>query len=347
MNTNIFKHITFISWALSLFCSAQSDPEFSTKVKIDVLDEVKSPIEGADVLISYAHLVDGKLDKSYRGKTDAKGGFEARDKVNGSVVARISKENYYPIFVEDVITRAEINNKKTESVDLPLIMRRVKSPCPLYAKMVNTSIPEQDRLVGFDFELGDWVMPFGLGLTNDLFISYSKKFIGYKFDENELDELRDFSKKSAAANHEEWTEDTFRHDAGKWIGVMKMNFQNAKEGIALVDKDYFLYSWLRMPHKAYETGYMPTWQREENTFSPRSTKAGVGYFLRVRVKLDDKGEVRSANYVKFTSDIQFDPRGRVQFTYFFNPIVNDRNLEFNPHNNLFKSLRDEEQVMFP
>jgi hypothetical protein len=65
------------------------------------------------------------------------------------------------------------------------------------------------------------------------------------------------------------------------------------------------------------------------------------------VKLDEKGEIVSANYAKLTSDLQFDPRGRIEFTYVFNPTPNDRNLEFDPHANRFKNLKDDERVMFP
>ena len=347
MNTKIILYVNMSLWAFSPFCHGQSEPSFSTEIKIQVSDDEKNPVKGADVLIGYAHLFDGKQDKSYIGKTDAIGSFQANDKVIGSVLIRASKENFYPIFVDDVVIRMDVDSKKIKSINLPLIMRRVKSPISLYAKKVNLPIPQQDQPFGFDFEVGDWVKPLGRGIITDLIFSYKKEFTGYRFNEDRLEEMREFSKKASAVNHDIWTEETFKYSAGKWIGVMTLNFSNAKEGIALVDKDYCIYSGLRMPHLAYENGYDATWKREENTYSPRTTKEGIGYFLRTRVKMDDKGEIISANFAKLTSDIQFDPRGRVEFTYVFNPTPNDRNLEFDPHANRFKNPTDDERVMSP
>lgn len=331
---------------LGNLCHAGIEPSFATSVKIQIMDEDHRPVENAKTLADFTHFIKNK-DISHWGKTDASGCFSAIDKVTETLLVKAEKDGFYPIRYDDVLIRMDVDSKKIKNVDLPLIMRRIKSPVSLYAKKVNLEIPQEGQPVGFDFAVGDWVKPFGRGTLNDVVFTYNKKFTGYLFEENELDKLRDFSKKSAAVNHEPWTEETFKYDAGKWIGALTLNFQCAKEGIALVDKDYCPYSWLRMPHLAYETGYDATWKREENTFSPRTTKEGIGYFLRSRVKLDEEGKIISANYAKFTSDIQFDPRGRVEFTYVFNPAPNDRNLELNPHANLFKKPTDDERVMFP
>jgi hypothetical protein len=325
---------------------AALEPDFATDVKVEIKDENSQPVKSADVVLLFNHFQDSKT-KKHEIKTDANGVVKATDKIVASLMVTAAKEGFYPLRFDRVVIRMDVDSKRIRNVDLPLIMRRVKSPVSLYAKKVNLAIPQQDQPVGFDFEAGDWVKPFGRGIFSDLFFSYGKKFTGFRFDEDRLEEMRDFSRKAAAVNQETWTEETFKHDAGKWIGSLALSFPNTKEGISLVDKDYCIYSGLRMPHLAYETSYDATWKREENTYSPRTTEEGIGYFLRTRVKVDEKGEIISANYSKFTSDIQFDPRGRVEFTYVFNPTLNDRNLEFNPHANLFKNPKDDERVMFP
>lgn len=327
-------------------CNAAIEPDFATDVTIKILDEDKIPVGGADVVVLFNHFQDSKT-KKYEIKTDANGIVKASDKVVASLMVMATKEGFYPLRFDRVAIRMDVESKKIKNIDLPLVMRRVKSPASLYAKKIILVIPQQNQTIGFDFETGDWVKPLGRGVFSDLIFSYQKKFTGYWFDESRLEEMRDFSKKSAAVNHETWTEEIFKYDAGKWIGTLNLSFPNAKEGIALVDKDYCLYSWLRMPHLAYENSYESTLKREENTFSPRTTKKGIGYFLRTRVKLDEDGKIVSANYAKLTSDIQFDPRGRVEFTYVFNPTPNDRNLEFNPHANRFKNPSDDERVMYP
>ena len=71
-----------------------------------------------------------------------------------------------------------------------------------------------------------------------------------------------------------------------------------------------------------------------------------GYFLRVRVvKRDD--EIIQANYAKINEEIHFDPRGIISFSYYFNPQINDRNLEFDTDKNLLKDLETTEQVKLP
>jgi len=52
--------------------------------------------------------------------------------------------------------------------------------------------------------------------------------------------------------------------------------------------------------------------------------------------LDKDGKIISANYAKVMGDFRLDARhGGVGFTYYFNPTPNDRNLEFDPKQNLF------------
>ena len=62
--------------------------------------------------------------------------------------------------------------------------------------------------------------------------------------------------------------------------------------------------------------------------------------FKSRIKRDADGNIISANYGKFYSEIEF-IRGvgefvGVSFLYYFNPTPNDRNLEFDGKNNLFK-----------
>jgi hypothetical protein len=47
------------------------------------------------------------------------------------------------------------------------------------------------------------------------------------------------------------------------------------------------------------------------------------------------------------TDFDFDPRGRITFSYLFNPTANDRNLEFDPKKNLFKNLESGEEIQKP
>ncbi|MEM1082905.1 MAG: hypothetical protein AAGI48_02195 [Verrucomicrobiota bacterium] len=134
---------------------------------------------------------------------------------------------------------------------------------------------------------------------------------------------------------------------GNWSSQLELKFPGDKEGIVLVDKDYLPYSELKMPHLAYEDGYESSriWKKESGV--PEEDLGERGYFLRTRVKLDESGEIISANYAKIIEEISIDPRGRIEFAYVFNPTANDRNLEFDPSRNLFTKLASEERVTSP
>ncbi len=93
---------------------------------------------------------------------------------------------------------------------------------------------------------------------------------------------------------------------------------------------------MKLPHEAPVDGYQPTWHYTANTYSPTTLRDNVGFFLRTRVKLDENGNIISANYAKVIGDFRFSPaNGAMQFLYYFNPVPNDRNLEFDPKRNLF------------
>ncbi len=67
------------------------------------------------------------------------------------------------------------------------------------------------------------------------------------------------------------------------------------------------------------------------------------FFIKTRIKLDKKGNVISAHYAKFITDLEIDIRRRIKFTSYFNPTANDTNLEFDQKKNLFTDLKDLEK----
>jgi hypothetical protein len=91
---------------------------------------------------------------------------------------------------------------------------------------------------------------------------------------------------------------------------------------------------LRSAHEAPADGY----QREVS--QTETTNPNRNFYLRVRTKLDENGNVVSARYGKIYGDL-------AQFTYYFNPTLNDRNIEFDPKQNLLGGLQSFEQVTAP
>jgi hypothetical protein len=93
-------------------------------------------------------------------------------------------------------------------------------------------------------------------------------------------------------------------------------------------------SGLRSPHEAPADGYQP---KDEQTQMPDPHRI---YLFRVRTAKDHDGNIVSAHYGKIYGDF-------MQFTYYLNPTSNDRNIEFDPKQNLLGGLQSFEQVDAP
>jgi phage-related protein len=91
-------------------------------------------------------------------------------------------------------------------------------------------------------------------------------------------------------------------------------------------------------------GYASQLTRETSALHGQSSKFEFDpnriYLFRVRTALDQQGNVVSARYGKIYGDF-------MQFTYYYNPTPNDRNIEFNPKQNLLGGLQAFERVTAP
>lgn len=197
----------------------------------------------------------------------------------------------------------------------------------------------QNEWLGFDFDVGEWVAPYGKGKVTDIRFRFRNELKGWK-DHVKLDEEIEYGKKVAAARKQEWSHnqfmEKFKITAGKWDAQLEISFPGEKEGMHEVAGEIFLpYSQLKMPHEAPAEGYVPSWRYTVNTYLPPTTRENAGFFLRTRVKLNEQGNIVSAHYTKVMGDFQLATAGRITFTYYFNPTPNDRNLEFDPKRNLF------------
>lgn len=230
---------------------------------------------------------------------------------------------------KDVPEREQKNPplKKEVSLEGSLVLREVRNPIPLHAKHVRVDFPARDVWLGYDLEVGDWTPPHGEGGRADIRFRSSPK---------RKEEGKSLSESAGTA--------VLEIDLGDGGGFVRVTEDNG----------YLPVSEMKMPHEAPEDGYgeLPVLRFEQEGYK-RQNKLG-GYFFRTRVVRRD-GEMVRANYGKIIEDFSYypverdDPRfrsdgkndevkpifGGVEFTYYFNPEPNDRNLEFNPEKNLF------------
>ena len=103
-------------------------------------------------------------------------------------------------------------------------------------------------------------------------------------------------------------------------------------------------SGLRSPHEALTNGYQSQIVRlnvshpgQKLIFDYDENRI---YLFRVRTIIDDRGNILSAQYGKIYGDF-------MQFSYYLNLTPNDRNVEFDPKQNLLRNLNEFEGVNQP
>jgi hypothetical protein len=284
---------------------------------VKVIGEDGNPIAGADVDVSYD--VPAKPDegsKRYgevKGITDDNGMFIASHTDSSwDLGVAVEKAGYY----KSHIGYQFYYDEKRRQPSFTLILKKIGMPIPMYAKRLNTHVPALDKAVGFDLMAGDWVSPYGRGVNSDIL------FTGH------------FNK---GAN-------------GESDFTLTVSFPNPGDGIqefdapALIQDAKTGQSDLRSSHEAPMDDYQSQWVQTDNRKpgQPVETNrnSNHNYYFRVRTVLDENGNVKSALYGKIYGDF-------MEFAYYLNPTPNDRNVEFDPKQNLFDGLSFDTQVKTP
>ena len=380
MKTKIIKILGIV--ALSQMASCKEDtgfPEHKTKFTLTVTDaDLGDPVEGVATTIVYFH-VNPKLIYEHEGKTNSSGKHTVENYSIGVFIAEAQKNGYYSAFTDEIRFEGP-DYMAPKKADYSMSLRKIIKPIALYAKQIDTPIPDNGKWIGFDLEKADWVKPYGKGVCNDVefFLSSAPTHVNRETveEQNNLlgrilkehsenakqkssyiesrDQFYDLPKGSSTYD------DALKFRLYKWEGTVQMRIPHAKGGVIAEKEKYLFYNKspqvhyihdiapeMRMPHHAPKDGYQKEYKWEKSTKDGSAIDEKLGFFIKTRVKLDEKGNEISAHYAKFITDLEIDIRGRIKFTSYFNPTPNDTNLEFDLKKNLFKDLKDEEKPFLP
>lgn len=324
------------------------DYSTETEVTVQVRGENGEPIPEAEVLVWYSNPQRNLSGEpisgvGLNGLTDEHGAFVSKQNGRAGITTKVKKDGYYSHGYDPAKKDYFGATRMPESLEKEVTLRKVVAPIALYGKQIaHNEIPVHAVWIGYDFEIGDWTEPHGKGKSTDILLRYEKHFVGIKeaFLED-IERARSGIKRKYERRGEAFTEEALRHEIGNWEGVLEIAFAHEKEGILSVVDDFMPHSLLKMPHEAADRDYSSNYLVETATFANSEkvhfskVENEMGFFIRTRVVLNEDGEIKSANYAKIYGGIEFDPRGLVSFSYYFNPEANDRNLEFNSKENLF------------
>jgi hypothetical protein len=306
--------LCFILLAYSSAWAQSSGPSWRATIK--VIDENHQPVAGATVAISYyVHPPPGQSEASEKleGVTDNYGMFTASHTNTGSIDLgfKASKGGYYATSKAHEFAEFNDNDPAKWNPSETLVLKQIINPIPMYAKRLDKGPPVLNQAVGYDLMVGDWVAPYGRGKATDII----------------------FTKKA------------HRESGAGYEYKVTVGFPNAGDGI----QEYIVpeaenRSDLRSPHEAPLAGYQNQLIKERYAHPGQPPKSNyhenANYFLRVRTALDDQGHVKSALYGKIYGEF-------THIAYYLNPTPNDRNIEFDPKQNLLKGLKSFEQIKSP
>jgi hypothetical protein len=305
--------------ALALNFAHAQVPEPAWNATVTVLDETNSPVANANVEMSfYVKTKPGESESggNVQGLTDTNGVVLLSHPNTGSigVAFQATKAGYYPTTQSHEFVEFKDGDPEKWNPTVTLMLKKIGSPIPMYAKYVENGPPVFNEPVGYDLMIGDWVAPHGKGQTADIIFT------------GQLDKKskNDFDYK------------------------LTVSFPKSGDGIQefIVPPTRFAGqgSELRSPHETPADGYQSqvirTMSRHPGQQSIDDHDGNRNYFFRVRTVLDENGNVKSALYGKIYGDF-------MQFKYYLNPTPNSRNVEFDPKQNLLGSLKSFEQVKDP
>lgn len=311
-------------------------PAPTAAINFRVRDDYEKPVEGATIVMSTFHHWEpaegfGKdASETFMGTTNADGvvkivGASIRGDFSYAVLPRAG---FYRGGGGEYKFANVVDSKwQPPSPTVDVRIKRIVAPIPMYARRVGqppnrVRIPVADQPVGYDLKVGDWVSPYGAGAVSDLVFTLSRHFVD--------------------------TDKPFN-------GTLTTTFSNRGDGIQLVENNEPV-SEFKSPRFAPESGYVPKLvNRMGRAAADKPIRESGGpdlvYLFRVRTILDKAGHVTSALYGKIYGDFRFDminaKPAYLLFDYYLNPTANDRNMEFDPKQNLFANVTDLEKPTAP
>jgi hypothetical protein len=308
-------------------------PAYKWTATVKVVGEDGAPVTGANVSVSYTILPPppDPNQKSYgeiKGITDDNGMFSASHTDSSwTFGVSVEKAGYYTTHIgHELYQPSQFDDKTVAASRNPiftLVLKKIVKPIPMFAKWINSEPPVFKKtgrptivftnIVGYDLMIGNWVAPYGKGVNTDVIFT------------------KEFNKKSITDYYYNLT----------------ISFPNPGDGIQeFAVPDVEKGSVLRSPHEAPADGYQSQLVRENFHHPGQDGKSDYdenrNFFFRVRTVLDLDGNVKSAFYGKIYGDPE-----QMNFRYYLDPTPNNRNVEFDPKQDLIGGLQSFEQVSQP
>ena len=342
-NKKFMKLITLLMGAMIIATRAETrdtpdrfgpkEESHTLRITARILTEDGKPLENADVHVAIENFNDFKDNSNdIRGKTDKDGKFSAEGVGRPQATIIASHVGYY-WSRKDYGDWENIEETRKTGKYIPwdpvieLTLKKIGKPIPMIVRLKSSAhkktTPTPGTEVGYDLFEDDWIAPHGKGKTPDLLMTLALQ--------------------------------TGDEKNNKVTGEIK--FENPDDGLIPIMELVHPESHLKYPPLAGENGYDlkvvhlvgPVVSTRDNA----AVKEPVGYMFRIRTQKDKAtGKIISANYGKIIAAtgrtenvnpfvLSYSRKNNkriivpgIQFSCYLNPTPNDRNIEYDQHNNL-------------
>jgi hypothetical protein len=257
----------------------------------------------------------GKKGYDFEQKTDNNGLVALQNTCVGDLNFTIEKDGHYETrlrywFFKTWFDCVENGQWMPWNPTIEVVLKRKVNPVAMYVARSpsewDITVPILDMPIGFDFEKGDWLPPFGNGIHNDIQIK------------------REFAQQGKANLDLK--------------AVLTLSFTNELCGLYEMVKNRA--NGLQSSYCADINGVFVkervfTYNRADDKIFESSFLTEDKYLVfRTRAKLDRDGKLANAHYGKIYGRIDVNRKGRLVLQYYFNPNANDPNLEADTTKNL-------------
>ena len=294
-------------------------------VEVTVVDDDNKPVEEAEAWVGIFNnpLRGERIPKKAITPEDGRVGISGFPRET-SFYMGASKESYYDSKIRVGIEKY-LGPSGGEQI---LYLREKRNPTALYAKRQIINMPVLGRPIGYDFFVGDLVWP-----------GHKGEEAHFYFQVDVMPPPEDLSPR---------IRDRFFHH------VLTISFPNEGDGIIFTDPHPpGQHSKFKSRYLAPASGYQSSGKIEH--YLSKDGYRGVNLrrdsYLVIRSVIDNEGNVLTANYCKILPGFYVSvPHGELVqtvFTYYCNPTPNDRNVEFDPEQNLLKFTDPSNNVVDP
>jgi hypothetical protein len=272
------------------------------KLSVQVVDDKGAPVVGAHVNGYFndpRQHDDGGI--SYDTMTDLNGLCKKIGMVYSFTELTVDKNGYYP---SEYHLKLKKNGKYVKKVII--VLKKIHNPIAMKVRHAEITLPELEEYYPFDLNICDLVKPYGEGRQAHIYIYYYGR-----------------------------NKDFF---TGK--SVFRLKVLDSNSGFILSRLDD--YSRFKTVHEAPDNTYTNLLEfRAKRTKTERLVDTKIKKNEYIIFKCQNSTNSTMYNYGKILPDLFYwveEGQPKVKFTYYYNPTPDDRNLEFDPKQNLIKTV---------